>query len=502
MTRTRMDIWKRSHAEGNWPAVLKAYDKAVGLMRKLDPVDGSKPKNELGWEFWAAMHGRATATGAQDTSNKLWTKCQHGSWFFLPWHRMYILAFEAVIQDTIGDPNWSLPYWYSLDPDDASTSVVPPAFRDTKKGNNLFTPHRSLLANGGDPLPNIAQSVTDAIEADVFSTEDGTSTFGGGERSKPSFNGQEVGLLEDTPHGAVHVLVGNDYDNNQQLIRAGWMGSFFTAALDPIFWLHHANIDRLWQVWLDADPAHKNPPDNDPAWFKTSFSFPKAGGGRISWKVGDVLDMAALGYRYESTAAPSTVTPSVVAPQGQLGGPNIGLGGAEEPAEPMPPQVVGATQDVPLTTGAAVDVNLVEPVDLGLAAGVNLASAGRVYLRLEGITGTAAAPVYEVYLNLPANEPGFEHPELCAGRFSTFGVAEASRADALHDGTGVTKVFEITRVRNRLADQGRWDAANVQVSFVPIIPSPSDTNRFAEIAEAAEPRAADLSAARIAVVFR
>jgi tyrosinase len=30
------------------------------------------------------------------------------------------------------------------------------------------------------------------------------------------------------------------------------------AALDPIFWLHHSNIDRLWEVWLDCDPSHQN----------------------------------------------------------------------------------------------------------------------------------------------------------------------------------------------------------------------------------------------------
>ena len=29
------------------------------------------------------------------------------------------------------------------------------------------------------------------------------------------------------------------------------MGAFETAGLDPLFWLHHANIDRLWEVWLN-----------------------------------------------------------------------------------------------------------------------------------------------------------------------------------------------------------------------------------------------------------
>jgi len=36
------------------------------------------------------------------------------------------------------------------------------------------------------------------------------------------------------------------------------------AALDPIFWLHHANIDRLWNDWLALGGTRVNPPDNSP----------------------------------------------------------------------------------------------------------------------------------------------------------------------------------------------------------------------------------------------
>ena len=44
----------------------------------------------------------------------------------------------------------------------------------------------------------------------------------------------------------VHVLVGGS-DPNSNL--PGLMSDPDTAGLDPIFWLHHANIDRLWEVW-------------------------------------------------------------------------------------------------------------------------------------------------------------------------------------------------------------------------------------------------------------
>jgi len=498
MTRTRMDVWNRTTAEGDWPEVLVAYEQAVGRLRALDPPAGA-PSNPRGWRFLAAIHGLATSSGTADTSNPLWSNCQHGSWYFLPWHRMYLLAFELIVQDVLDDDTWSLPYWYAVDPDDPNKAVLPPAFRDPTPGNNLRTERRSVLANSGRPLPDLSASVIQALDADDFSSEEGVATFGGGERSRPDFNGREVGLLEGVPHGAVHSLVGNDFDAQGNPIRFGWMGSFFTAGLDPVFWLHHANIDRLWQVWLDHDPSHLNPTD-DPAWFDTDFSFPAAGGGLVTWKIGEVLDTVALGYEYESAAAPSGVAPPAVPVT--AGGPDIGLAGGDM-TPPPPPEVLGATTDVSLASTEPVDVELAEPAGLGLGASPGEAVEGRVYLRIEGITGTAAAPVYDVYVNVPPGEPPADHPELRAGSLSTFGVMEASQADDVHGGEGLTAAFEITSVRDALAEQGRWDPSRVQLSFAPVAPSaPEDVALLSELeeSESLEPTPADLHASRVAVI--
>jgi tyrosinase len=494
MIRTREDVWTLTRAEGNWPGVLVAYERAVGLLRERDPAAGP-PTNPVGWRFLAAIHGLEGPDGQPDTSNDLWSNCQHGSWYFLAWHRMYLLAFELIVQDVLQDDGWALPYWYAIDPEDRGRAILPPAFRDDT--TELHTDKRSLLANGGSALPDLSQSLIQTLDADLFSTATGASTFGGGERSTPSFNGGERGLLEGVPHGAVHSLVGNDYDQSGNPYRFGWMGSFYTAGLDPVFWLHHANIDRLWQVWLDQDPAHLNPID-DPAWFDTKFSFPRPGGGLLTWKIGDVLDTASLGYNYESTAAPPAVAPPAIPVA--VGGPDIGLGEEVIVPESIPPQVVGATLDVPLATSDTIDVPMSEPVDLGLAldADVATAGAGRVLLRIEGVTGTAAAPVYEVYLNVPPGEAPTEHPELRAGFFSTFGMTEASQRDELHDGSGLTTVLDVTPVRDVLERQRRWDPGRLQVSFIPVIPAPE--GQEPELEEAVDARPADLRAGQIAVL--
>jgi tyrosinase len=345
--------------------------------------------------------------------------------------------------------------------------VLPPAFRDSKAGNNLFTKHRSQLANGGHKLPPIADTVTTALEADHFSTVHGTTSFGSGERSNPSFDGHETGLLEDTPHGGVHVLVGNDYDAQGNLVKSGWMGSLYQAALDPIFWLHHSNIDRMWEVWLRADSTHQDPSSTDKAWLKTSFSFPAPHKKTVGWRISEVLETTALGYVYEDVTAPKTFQPSQaagqeLAPDAARARPSMTISRAEPPT----PQTIGAASDVALASAAptVVQLNVTPDLDETHADFAAPQRPARYYLRLERIKGTAGAPIYDVYINLPAGDEA-EHAELRAGRIATFGLAEASR----RGGPGLTKILEITGVRAQLAVDGRWDQDHLSVSFRPVM---------------------------------
>jgi len=45
---------------------------------------------------------------------------------------------------------------------------------------------------------------------------------------------------ELTYHGGGHLGVGDDL---------GIMGNVYSSAGDPSFYLHHANLDRLWNKW-------------------------------------------------------------------------------------------------------------------------------------------------------------------------------------------------------------------------------------------------------------
>jgi tyrosinase len=96
-------------------------------------------------------------------------------------------------------------------------------------------------------------------------------------------------VFEQDPHGAVHGLIGGD------------MGFVPTSARDPIFWLHHANVDRLWTAWMKTGspilPAASSP------WGQASFKFDVP--GNMTKQAGPLLDsQASLQYRYDNEAPP------------------------------------------------------------------------------------------------------------------------------------------------------------------------------------------------------
>jgi tyrosinase len=157
---------------------------------------------------------------------------------FLPWHRMYVYYFEEIIRDVSGVKEFALPYWnYSVASPDHG--VIPPEF--AKKNDPLFG---SLYIDNRNPGVNSGQAIDKGQPPGTLNTDALAECF-----YQPS-GGVHQGFcmrLDGGLHGLVHVLVGDGKN----------MGSVPWAANDPIFWLHHSNIDRLWASWNKA--GRKNP---------------------------------------------------------------------------------------------------------------------------------------------------------------------------------------------------------------------------------------------------
>ena len=70
------------------------------------------------------------------------------------------------------------------------------------------------------------------------------------------------------------------------------MNNTSTSPADPMFWLHHAEVDRLWEIWRQTNPTPAPP---------------LSGSDRIMDPWGesydDLLGIAALGYVYESMSS-------------------------------------------------------------------------------------------------------------------------------------------------------------------------------------------------------
>src|SRR4051794_37897578 len=87
---------------------LQVYARGVGLMRQRSQRNKMDP---LGWTYQSLIHGRPGSDQPQRGDPADWRQCQHASWWFLPWHRMYLLQFERIIRSLTNEPGFALPYW-------------------------------------------------------------------------------------------------------------------------------------------------------------------------------------------------------------------------------------------------------------------------------------------------------------------------------------------------------------------------------------------------------
>jgi tyrosinase len=428
---------------------LEEYAEAITIMKHRPASDPTS------WTYQAAMHGTHTVP-----TRPLWNGCQHGTWFFVAWHRLFLYYFERIVRAAViqagGSADWALPYWNYEG--GGQQAAIPDRFRHpTINGvtNPLFVSQRSPSINAGLALP---ASITRSAHAMSRARFKGTTRFGGGPTPVQQFS-NSPGQLELMPHNTVHSAVG------------GWMGDVDAAAADPIFWLHHSNIDRLWFLW--ANPPHKNP--GDPVWTGQTFSFFDEHRAAVQKTPADALDtVAQLGYTYEPVPAPLAPAPT---PKEE---PPMMIAGDSED-EPQP-ELVGASEQSLQLVGVPANVAL--EID-ATARDAVLASTGRaepdhIYLSVDDIDGEKAPEtVYGVYVNLPEGADGEDAESYQAGSLSFFGLERARNPRGDEQAHMLRFTREITKLAERLAAKGEWDGQHVNVTFRPLTLIPHDQPELA-----------------------
>ncbi|HXP08240.1 MAG TPA: tyrosinase family protein [Acidobacteriaceae bacterium] len=241
-------------------AVLPKLDKIERpLLRSLKPGEVTKL-----WEAYRQLVSRPDNTGLLSQAKLHAYMCAggndvHATWAFLAWHRGFLYFHERILAKILG-PRFRLPIWDWENSSDVpapwSSNVVPELLDRT-------TCHRSS---------KLTFPVTDCrLQAWLFS--DSFQNFAGG----PTYPGNAYSGI----HNDIHAQLG------------GGMVVPATAAADPIFYAHHANVDRYWWYWtkkLNLKP--------DPGFWKQGFSFYDDTGTAV-WVCSDqLMDPECLGYSY------------------------------------------------------------------------------------------------------------------------------------------------------------------------------------------------------------
>jgi len=515
-TYTRANAWNKG---GNFSNTdLLWYAKGVGAMQ------ARALKDPASWWFFAAIHGEYVTPESLKNPNAFpwsqvpgppavptkplpakkvyrlfWNQCQHGSWYFLPWHRGYLLALEAQIRAdviTLGGPSdWALPYWNYFGP--ASEYNIPhaftlptlpdgnpnPLFRTARYGpddkKDIWVATAAGIHNHPKLPPDLFYGAVtlDATNDNVYSGNHQAPEFGGPQTGF-SHSGSTHGDLESNPHDLVHVYVGGSSPDG---VIPGLMSVPALAGLDPIFYLHHANIDRLWAAW-NAAPV--KPPNHNPTaakWLngpaaagRRKFVMPWPDGSQWVYTPGQMSNLAQLNYTYDDLKQHAPAVSGLSERLARLG---VAAAPKAEGEVAVPAgrnvELVGANQ-APLAVGAfgahttvTLHPDVLRKMNASLTAASQTAPPDRVILNLENVRGARDAHVLSVFINLPPDAKPGDHPELLAGSVALFGLRDASSGTGAHGGEGLNFALDISKVIDALHLRNALDTNSIDVTIVP-----------------------------------
>lgn len=408
---TRVNL---SSTEGQ--RMLASYQKGFKAMLELPP------SHPLNWYRHTLIHT---------------LDCPHGNWWFLPWHRGYVGWFEKIIRKLSGDAEFAMPFWdWTAEPRvpevffDGVLNPENQAFIDSyaKFREALFNPveaqwgkftpqqlhelqlrdypYPSDLWKGiegdGQPAdamffargktrdltrdkPHFDCTTQNAVSLDTILDALAPTSFEMfGSESAPNHSNSHqhgFGILEGFPHNKVHNDIG------------GFMGNFLSP-VDPIFFMHHANLDRLWEVWhakQTRDNLPTEPQDGLDKWKSEPFLFYVDENGQSVEKnrAGDYVHVGDFDYGYQTGSGDSTA--------------HFTLGKARA----MPELRLDATLDqADLNDGKIVNARVVLPKPLANSAALFGDKQQRYYVLIEIMPMSS---VQGVSFNVALDKPSLLH---------------------------------------------------------------------------------------------
>jgi tyrosinase len=276
--------------------------------------------------------------------------------------------------------------------------------------------------------------------------------------------------LEGTSHNLVHNNIG------------GWMPTA-VSPLDPLFFMHHCNIDRIWALWRGLG----HPDSTDPLWQDMSFqdNFYNDDGSFYSPKVSDLLVPELLNYTYGLGATVVASAPSMLLSLNEKlttlrARPTVEAGSGITNFVARNAAAAKATPARPLEISVSVDAGLVRavarrpPVDSGrellsFQSAQEVAAAGtRAFGFIRDVSATdSQSTVFRVFIDAPDLTP--QTPASDRHYVGAFGLFNhGAHAGHNNPSFAVDLTQPIQRVYGSLAEAP--DQIKVQIQPVPSKP--------------------------------
>jgi tyrosinase len=282
-----MDV-RKNHRDLSQAEKAAFVGAVLALKNNVDSV--LHPGAQKRYDDFVEIHKNAM------TGPAMFEPMPHGTSLFYPWHRILLRQFELELQKM--DPTVTIPYWDW----DTSKSPFSADFLggdgDAQQGQRVITGAFAFSGGKfsvrvwddfpGDPhYPWLRREMGDSANAYLPTHPKVVD----GLNKAPYWPGPSC--FERVSEGSLHNPVHN------------WVGGNMadaTSPNDPVFFLHHANLDYLWEQWKvlhpTADPylplaGNKgldailvfNAPGQPAPWAD-------------SWTVRRTLDPTQLGYTY------------------------------------------------------------------------------------------------------------------------------------------------------------------------------------------------------------
>lgn len=416
------------------------YADAIQMMHDLPDDD---PRN---WRRQAIIHA---------------DHCVHGRRGFLEWHRLYITYFEQICGELIGDSSFALPYWNWTN----NRGLLPEPFYGDNPLNVQFwddpsdynSPLWGLISTVGARVLSATEGLQDNDDFSELVTESFIESI-----LRQTVYRRFRSMLEGGPHGAVHFMTGGGNGHMSDGL----------SPLDPVFWLHHCNVDRIWAEWQAAGNEITVNPETYPEQFVDQF------GENVAANANESHNHHSMGFTYDSLAAPSFTL----------------LGIDDIPDESAADRLSGSDGEALLgrlsnDEESYVDTasNLRIPTD-GLVSEMfgsrvfratsllesprNAVESSRFLAELTGVTPPSRDEpplIVNVFLECPYLTPQTPSTDPhYAGAFSFFGQSMPNMSG------GAEFIVDLTRPLRFLAEQGRLRPDELNVQLMPLAVTEGD----------------------------